>query len=137
FPLFPARLSRERTSVLMIPKPLSEWFVHLIGRQFKIVLQSTVFQIYDSVDESHFQAWKAVGDLAALLWYPEIEEMDTYCVRASSNFLLIPLVAIGNFLNSFAEIDPSKMITKVKTHLLTHAPSDVCLFGPLLGAITE
>lgn len=46
-------------------------------------------------------------------------------------------VAIGNFLDSFAEIDPSKMITKVKTHLLTHAPSDVRMFGPLLGAITE
>jgi hypothetical protein len=29
------------------------------------------------------------------------------------------------------------MVTKVKTHLLTHAPSDVRLFGPLLGAITE
>jgi hypothetical protein len=46
-------------------------------------------------------------------------------------------VAIGNFLDAFAEIDPSKMITKVKTHLLTHAPSDIRLFGPLLGAITE
>jgi hypothetical protein len=46
-------------------------------------------------------------------------------------------VAIGNFLDSFAEIDPSKMVTKVKTHLLTHAPSDVRMFGPLLGAITE
>ena len=29
------------------------------------------------------------------------------------------------------------MITKVKTHLLTHAPTDVRMFGPLLGAITE
>lgn len=40
-------------------------------------------------------------------------------------------------MDSLAEIDPSKMVTKVKTHLLTHAPSDVRLFGPLLGAITE
>jgi hypothetical protein len=46
-------------------------------------------------------------------------------------------IAIGNFLDSFAEIDPTKMVVKVKTHLLTHAPADVRLFGPLLGAITE
>ncbi|KAJ7339027.1 hypothetical protein DFH08DRAFT_964080 [Mycena albidolilacea] len=46
-------------------------------------------------------------------------------------------VAIGSFLDSFAEIDPSKLVAKVKTHLLTHAPADVRLFGPLLGAITE
>ncbi|KAJ7792328.1 hypothetical protein B0H13DRAFT_1935744 [Mycena leptocephala] len=101
----------------------------LIGRQFKVLLQCAVFQIYDLVDENHFRAWKAVGELAALLWFPEIVDMEGYCADLH--------VAIANFLDSFAEIDPSKMITKVKTHLLTHAPTDVRLFGPLLGAITE
>ncbi|KAF8145504.1 hypothetical protein K438DRAFT_2097776 [Mycena galopus ATCC 62051] len=89
---------------------------------------STVFQIHDLVDETKFQAWKALGDLAALLWMPEIDDMETYCQ---------PPHSIVNFLDSFAEIDPSKMVTKVKTHLLTHAPANVHLFGPLLGAITE
>ncbi|KAJ7924239.1 hypothetical protein B0H13DRAFT_2230060 [Mycena leptocephala] len=69
------------------------------------------------------------GELAALLWFPEIVDMEGYCADLH--------VAIANFLDSFAEIDPSKMITKIKTHLLTHAPTDVRLFGPLLGAITE
>ncbi|KAJ7828421.1 hypothetical protein B0H13DRAFT_1917110, partial [Mycena leptocephala] len=101
----------------------------LIGCHFKVLLQCAVFQIYDLVDENRFQAWKAVGDLSALLWFPEILDMEAYCADLH--------VAIANFLDSFAEIDPSKMITKVKTHLLTHAPTDVRLFGPLLGAITE
>ncbi|KAF8144720.1 hypothetical protein K438DRAFT_1910920 [Mycena galopus ATCC 62051] len=131
--LFELRLQATNTSGLSIESIRAGYIVQyansLIGRQFKVVLQSTVFQIHDLVDDNHFRAWKAIGDLAALLWVPEIGDMDEYCADLH--------VAIGNFLDSFAEIDPSKMISKVKTHLLTHAPSDVRLFGPLLGAITE
>ncbi|KAK7018537.1 hypothetical protein R3P38DRAFT_3320225 [Favolaschia claudopus] len=101
----------------------------LIGRQFKALLQIAVFHIYDLVNETVFQAWKALGGLGALLWVPEIDNMTIYCADLH--------VAIGNFLDAFAEIDPSKMISKVKTHLLTHVPLDVRMFCPLLGAITE
>ncbi|KAJ7788602.1 hypothetical protein B0H14DRAFT_2300633, partial [Mycena olivaceomarginata] len=101
----------------------------LIGCQFKILLQCGVFQLHGLVSDNHFRAWKTVGDVSALLWYPEIDSMELYCADLH--------VAIGNSLDSFAEIDSSKMVTKVKTHLLTHAPSDVRMFGPLLGAITE
>ncbi|KAJ7811767.1 hypothetical protein B0H13DRAFT_2472436 [Mycena leptocephala] len=130
---FELRLQAAETSGLSIEGIRAGYIVQyansLIGRQFKVLLQCAVFQIYDLVDENHFRAWKAVGELAALLWFPEIVDMEGYCADLH--------VAIANFLDSFAEIDPSKMITKVKTHLLTHAPTDVRLFGPLLGAITE
>ncbi|KAJ7483056.1 hypothetical protein B0H11DRAFT_2279874 [Mycena galericulata] len=131
--LFELRLQATNTSGLSVEGIRAGYIVQyansLIGRQFKVLLQSTVFQIHDLVDENHFRAWKAVGDLAALLWLPEIDNMEVYCADLH--------VAIANFLDSFAEIDPSKMITKVKTHLLAHAPADVRMFGPLLGAITE
>ncbi|KAF7352112.1 hypothetical protein MVEN_01174200 [Mycena venus] len=131
--LFELRLQTTNTSSLSIEGIRAGYIVQyansLIGRQFKVLLQSAVFHIFDLVDKTHFRAWKAIGDMAALLWVPEIDNMETYCADLH--------IVIGNFLDSFAEIDPSKMIAKVKTHLLTHAPSDVRLFGPLLGAITE
>jgi hypothetical protein len=46
-------------------------------------------------------------------------------------------VAVANVLDIFATIDPSKMLSKVKYHLLVHADEDVVAFGPLVGLITE
>ncbi|KAK6997334.1 hypothetical protein R3P38DRAFT_2563581 [Favolaschia claudopus] len=131
--LFELRLQATDTTGLSVEGIRAGYIVQyaksLIGRQFKILLQCAVFHIHDLVDENHFRAWKAVGDLAALLWLPEIDNMEVYCADLH--------VVIANFLDSLAEIDPSKMVTKVKTHLLSHAPTDVRMFGPLLGAITE
>ncbi|KAJ7698807.1 hypothetical protein B0H14DRAFT_2649370 [Mycena olivaceomarginata] len=39
-------------------------------------------------------------------------------------------VAVTNVLDVFATIDPSKIITKIKYHLLVHADTDVVWFGP-------
>lgn len=42
-----------------------------------------------------------------------------------------------NVLDAFAAIDPTKMICKIKLHLLAHLPEDITLFGPLVGVATE
>jgi hypothetical protein len=46
-------------------------------------------------------------------------------------------VAVANVLDIFALIDPSKIITKIKYHLLAHIEDDVVEFGPLIGVATE
>jgi hypothetical protein len=40
-------------------------------------------------------------------------------------------------LDVFSLIDPSKMITKIKLHLLAHIDDDAIEFGPLVGVATE
>jgi hypothetical protein len=40
-------------------------------------------------------------------------------------------------LDIFAAIDPSKIITKIKYHLLAHIDQDAVEFGPLVGVATE
>ncbi|KAJ7936030.1 hypothetical protein B0H13DRAFT_1853731 [Mycena leptocephala] len=46
-------------------------------------------------------------------------------------------VAVTNVLDALALIDPSKIITKVKLHLLAHIDEDTVDFEPLVGAATE
>ncbi|KAJ7885270.1 hypothetical protein B0H14DRAFT_3737214 [Mycena olivaceomarginata] len=101
----------------------------LIGRQFKTIAQTNLFHVRDLVTDDQFKAWRATSELAALLWFPEIRNLDEYRHDLK--------VAVANVLDIFGTIDPSKIISKVKYHLLVHAGEDVVEFGPLVGVITE
>ncbi|KAF8217930.1 hypothetical protein K438DRAFT_1952791 [Mycena galopus ATCC 62051] len=101
----------------------------LIGWQFKTIVQTAVFHLHDLVTEDQFTAWKAVGELSALLWLPEIRDLTQY-----RNDLKI---AVANVLNAVAQIDPSKSMTKIKYHLLTHIDFNAIQLGPLIEMATE
>ncbi|KAJ6528843.1 hypothetical protein B0H19DRAFT_1083184 [Mycena capillaripes] len=101
----------------------------LIGRQFKTIAQTNIFHVRGLVSDVHFQAWRAMGELSALLWFPEIRNLAEY--RRDLK------VAVGNVLDIFGTVDPSKIITKIKYHLLVHTDDDVVEFGPLVSVITE
>ncbi|KAJ7726859.1 hypothetical protein B0H14DRAFT_3098085 [Mycena olivaceomarginata] len=98
----------------------------LIGRQFKTIIQTAVFHLHDLVTGDQFTAWKAVGELSALLWVPEIRDLAQY-----RNDLKI---AVANVLDA---VDPSKIMTKIKYHLLTHIDFDAIQLGPLIAMATE
>ncbi|EMD36483.1 hypothetical protein CERSUDRAFT_74441 [Gelatoporia subvermispora B] len=112
---FAVRLQSTETQGLSIPpiraKYIMQYANSLIGWQLK-----TVSQV-------------ASGELTALLWFPAIYDMNTYIADLK--------VAIANVLDLFSEIDPSKIVEKVKLHLLTHIPEDVVRLGPIIGSITE
>ncbi|KAJ7460141.1 hypothetical protein FB451DRAFT_1500376 [Mycena latifolia] len=101
----------------------------LIGRQLKTLAQTNLFHVRGLVSDDKFRAWRAAGELSALLWFPEMRNLVEY--RRDLK------VAVANVLDTFAIIDPSKIISKIKYHLLVHIDDDVVQFGPLVGAITE
>lgn len=52
----------------------------LIGRQFKAIVQTISFTLYDLLDDQFRAMWVAAGHMTSLMWYPEIESIETYCV---------------------------------------------------------
>ncbi|KAF9070338.1 hypothetical protein BDP27DRAFT_1362630 [Rhodocollybia butyracea] len=102
---------------------------NLIGKHFKTLMQTMAFHVQDMVAPAHFELIKSVGELGAMLWVHEIDNMDTYLHELE--------IIIGNTLDAFAAIDPAKIIDKIKLHLLPHAISDIRRFGPLIRSSTE
>ncbi|ESK84393.1 hypothetical protein Moror_10151 [Moniliophthora roreri MCA 2997] len=88
-----------------------------------------LFALYDLVNGDLLQVWKTVGELSALLWFPEICHLDMYLSDIET--------AVANVLDSFAVISPSKIPMKIKLHLVVHLRQDIECFGPLVSFTTE
>jgi hypothetical protein len=52
----------------------------LIGKHFRVLMQLMSFQLHGLVDNNRFTMVKAAGQLGALLWIPQIRNMEEYMV---------------------------------------------------------
>ncbi|KAJ3966252.1 hypothetical protein EV361DRAFT_1014977 [Lentinula raphanica] len=131
--LFVVRLQSTDLDGLTVP-PLRAAYImqyrnNLIGKHFKTLMQTMAFHVHDLVTPAQFALIKSVGELGAMLWIPEIEDMDMYLEDLE--------IIIGNTLDAFAAVDPAKIINKIKIHLLPHIIPDICRFGPIIRSSTE
>ncbi|KAJ7213145.1 hypothetical protein GGX14DRAFT_360997, partial [Mycena pura] len=112
--MYALRLQSTETHTLSIHAVRTSYSMRyagsLIGRQFKTLIQSNMFHMHGLIWDKKFLAWRAVGKLGALMWFTEIRNMEEYLADLR--------VAIANMLNVYALIDPSKIISKIKYHLL-------------------
>lgn len=131
--LFSIRLQSTDIDGLNVPPIRGPYMIqyrnNLIGKHFKTLMQTMAFHVHDLVTPSQFALVKAVGALGAVLWVHEIDDMDIYLEDLS--------VLVGNVLDTFADVDPAKIIIKMKLHLLPHLVKDVRRFGPAIRNSTE
>ncbi|THU86067.1 hypothetical protein K435DRAFT_684434 [Dendrothele bispora CBS 962.96] len=131
--LFVSRLQSTDTDGLTIPPLRAAYMMQyrngLIGKHFKALMQTMVFHVHGLVTPAEFEVIKAVGELGAMLWVPEIDNMEQYTRDLE--------VRIGNVLDAFAAVDPNKIAVKVKLHLLPHIIPDCRRYGPAIHNSTE
>ncbi|KAF8147592.1 hypothetical protein K438DRAFT_1910535 [Mycena galopus ATCC 62051] len=132
--LFAARLqSASFDGLNMLPLRASylvQYKNSLIGKHFKGLQQLAIFQLDGTLcSPAVFELWKANGVLGALLWYPEIRNMDQYLADLQ--------LAIDNVLDRWAIVEPTRIMVKYKLHVLPHIPEAVRRFGPSILFATE
>ncbi|KAJ7821070.1 hypothetical protein B0H13DRAFT_1551076, partial [Mycena leptocephala] len=76
------RLQSASTDSLSIPAIRANYIMQyagsLIGRQLKTIAQTNIFHLHGLVTEHQLMAWRAVSELSALLWFPEIRNLAEY-----------------------------------------------------------
>ncbi|KAH8112205.1 hypothetical protein DFH11DRAFT_1545899 [Phellopilus nigrolimitatus] len=132
--LFASRLQSTDTSGLNLTGNIRAHYMMqyrngLIGKHFKILMQTMVFHLHGLTTPAQFQLAKATGELSAMLWYHEIKDMKQYLVDLEQ--------LVDNILDSFDDCDPARIITKVKLHILPHIVEDIPRFGPAIHFSTE
>lgn len=82
------RLEALSTDGLNAPSMNAEYICRykgsLIGKHFKSLAQLMPFAIYDLVPRHLLQAWNAIGELVVQLWHTEIDDIEKYLVRMTS-----------------------------------------------------
>ncbi|KAG8725307.1 hypothetical protein FRC09_002669 [Ceratobasidium sp. 395] len=131
-PLFATRLQSSSITGLGLNSFSANYIVkypnNLIGRHFKTLMQLTAFHVYDIVSPDLFTLLKAVGSFDTVLWIPAIEDLELYLPTFNPQADLT--ILINNVLDAFAHMDPGRIISKVKLHILTHLVDDIQNHGP-------
>ncbi|KAJ3859492.1 hypothetical protein EV359DRAFT_75589 [Lentinula novae-zelandiae] len=83
--LFVVRLQSTDLDGLTVPPLRAAYMMqynnNLIGKHFKTLMQTMAFHVHNMVTPAQFQLIKSVGELGAMLWIHEINDMELYVVR--------------------------------------------------------
>ncbi|KAJ6558906.1 hypothetical protein B0H10DRAFT_1633782, partial [Mycena sp. CBHHK59/15] len=96
---------------------------------FKTLMQTMLFHVQDIVTSDQFTLVRALGQLGPVLWIPVIDDMKTYLEDLE--------ILIDNVLDAFATLDPSKILIKLKLHVLKHIPQNIRRRGLSVRFSTE
>ncbi|KAJ6563490.1 hypothetical protein B0H10DRAFT_1929455 [Mycena sp. CBHHK59/15] len=131
--LFTVRLQATNLDGLRVPPIRAAYMMQyrngLIGKHFKTLMQTMVFHVQDMVSPDQFTLVRALGELGPMLWVGVIENMTTYLEDLE--------ILIDNVLDAFGTLDPSKILIKLKLHVLKHIPENIRRRGPSVRFSTE
>lgn len=141
--VYAPRLQSTDTQGLSIPAIragcILQYANSLIGRQFKILVQMNTFHVHDLVSANQYQLIKATGTLAALLWVPEILDLENYLVCCERTSLPHHVYSLAHYYNRVMSTLQSQMYLTVQLNL-THQKSSQkssTTFLPMLATISS
>jgi hypothetical protein len=147
--IFTIRLQSTNLDGLRVPPIRAAYMMQyrngLIGKHFKTLMQTMIFHLYDLVSPEQFILVRALGELGPMLWMPVIDNMEEYlvlllqsvCVHGSHVAQADLQILIDNLLDAFATLDPTKILIKLKLHVLLHIVQDIRRRGPAVRFSTE
>ncbi|KAF8532408.1 hypothetical protein JB92DRAFT_3103859 [Gautieria morchelliformis] len=108
--LFVTRLDSTSINGLSVPPIragyMSQYRNSLVGKHFKVLMQTATFHVHGLVSEAQFKLIKTVGQVGALMWYHSTPDMTTYIADLR--------MLIQNVLHAFDLVDPARIIDKGK-----------------------
>ncbi|EJD36336.1 hypothetical protein AURDEDRAFT_74302 [Auricularia subglabra TFB-10046 SS5] len=133
--LFATRLQATDISGLTIPPIRAQYVAQyrgaLIGKHFKTLTQTMVFHLHDLCSPELFTLVKACGEFSAVR-LPLVYQLPSSRQQKTDLHTLI-----NNVLDAYGDVDPLRILDKVKLHLLLHVPDDLVEFGPPVRSIME
>ncbi|EIN05335.1 hypothetical protein PUNSTDRAFT_36762, partial [Punctularia strigosozonata HHB-11173 SS5] len=131
---FAIRLQSSSMDGLTIPSIrayyIAQYKNSLIGKHFKTLQQLGSFHLHGNLcPDTVFKLWLANCELGALIWYTEIRNMSLYIADLT--------ILIANVLDYWAELDPSRIVNKIKLRILTYLVPNVQRHGPAILYHTE
>ncbi|KIK78004.1 hypothetical protein PAXRUDRAFT_28705 [Paxillus rubicundulus Ve08.2h10] len=120
--LFTVRLQASSIDGLTIP-PLRVAYIlqyknGLIGKHFKALQQLAFFHLDDSLCLPLIQElFRAIGELGAILWYHEINDMDTYFIHKSNGNLDGKQGSANTSCHSSSAVDPQQSVLQTTLHI--------------------
>ncbi|PLW08809.1 hypothetical protein PCASD_22471, partial [Puccinia coronata f. sp. avenae] len=100
----------------------------LVGRHFKVILQSAPFVLLDLLSSKRWEIWLALCKMCVLIFQTRISKMDSYINELTLH--------INQFICLIIKSN-AHWVKKAKLHMLLHLPQSIRRFGPASLFSTE
>ncbi|KAH9808376.1 hypothetical protein DFH28DRAFT_910112, partial [Melampsora americana] len=110
------------------PNTLIQYYGSLVGKDFRLILQTVPFVLFDHLPSNRRHLWTSLCLLGSFIFQNEISHMDDYLQKLENSLLIFFNQLIG---------DTAQWVNKPKVHMLTHLKHSIKRFGPASLYMTE
>jgi hypothetical protein len=100
----------------------------LVGKEFRVVMQTAAFVLFEHLDEEHRLLWSYLSHLGSYIFQHEIPNLSVYLSKLE--------ILIRRFLNQLIKLT-AQWTNKPKFHMLLHLVHSIERLGPAILFATE
>ncbi|KAH9820701.1 hypothetical protein DFH28DRAFT_1194770 [Melampsora americana] len=112
----------------IIPRTMIDNAKSLVGKEFRVVMQTAAFVLFEHLDEAHRLLWSYLSHLGSYIFQQEIPKLSVYLSELQ--------ILIRRFLNQLIKLT-AQWTNKPKFHMLLHLGYSIERLGPAILFATE